>query len=209
MMTAPLRSLAPTAPLRHDAMRIAGRKVDTDERLDIVHPYSGRVIGSVPRGRAEHARDAICIGHGFKSKLTRYERQRILLTAAGKLSARKNEIARVIPAESGLSLKDSLYEVGRAYDVFTLAGQLAIHDDGEIFSCDITPHGKPRRIFTMRQPLLLVITATPPSTPPPNRGAHKTPPATATNNRVVLKPAEVTPLTALLLADVLYEAGLP
>jgi putative phosphonoacetaldehyde dehydrogenase len=208
-MTAPLRSLAPAATLRHDAMRIAGRKVDTAERLDVIHPYSGRAVGSVPRGRAEHAREAIRIGHGFKSKLTRYERQRILMTAGEKLAARKHEIAQVITAESGLSMKDSLYEVGRAYDVFTLAGQLAIHDDGEIFSCDITPHGKPRRIFTMRQPLLGVISAITPFNHPLNMVAHKIAPAIATNNRVVLKPAEVTPLTALLLADVLYEAGLP
>ncbi len=54
-------------------------------------------------------------------------------------------LALVITAESGLCLKDSIYEVGRAYDVYSLAGQLAIRDDSEVYSCDITPHGKPRR----------------------------------------------------------------
>ena len=65
-----------------------------------------------------------------------------------------SDTARRITAETGLSMKDSVYEVGRAYDVFTLSGQMAIRDDSEIFSCDITPHGKQRRIYTMRQPLL-------------------------------------------------------
>jgi putative phosphonoacetaldehyde dehydrogenase len=106
-------------------------------------------------------------------------------------------------------MKDSLYEVGRAYDVFTLAGQLAIKDDGEIFSCDITPHGKARRIYTMRTPLLGCISAITPFNHPLNMPAHKIAPAIATNNRVVLKPTELTPMTALALADILYEAGLP
>jgi putative phosphonoacetaldehyde dehydrogenase len=163
----------------------------------------------VPAGRPEHVREALSIGHGYRSKLTRYERQRILMTAGEKIAARRQELAELITAEAGLCMKDSLYEVGRAYDVFTLAGQLAIKDDGEIFSCDITPHGKARRIYTMRTPLLGCISAITPFNHPLNMPAHKIAPAIATNNRVVLKPTELTPMTALALADILYEAGLP
>src|SRR5690606_8423715 len=104
--------------------------------------------------------------------------------------------------------QDSLYEVGRAFDVFSLAGQLCIIDDGEIFSCDLTPHGKQRRIYTPRDPLA-AISAITPFNHPSNMVAHKVAPAIATNNCMVCKPTELTPLTALLLADVLYEAGLP
>ena len=68
------------------------------------------------------------------------------------LAKRRDEIALVITAESGLCLKDSIYEVGRAYDVYSLAGQLAIRDDSEVYSCDITPHGKPRRILHITRP---------------------------------------------------------
>jgi putative phosphonoacetaldehyde dehydrogenase len=199
----------PAAPVRREAMRIAGRKVACDETIDVLDPYTGRIVGTVPAGRPEHVREALAVGHGYKSKLTRYERQRILMTAAEKLAARRQEIAELITAEAGLCMKDSLYEVGRAYDVFTLAGQLAIKDDGEIFSCDITPHGKARRIYTMRTPLLGCISAITPFNHPLNMPAHKIAPAIATNNRVVLKPTELTPLTALVLADILYEAGLP
>jgi hypothetical protein len=97
----------------------------------------------------------------------------------------------------------------RAYDVWSFAGQLAIKDDGEQFSCDISPNGKARKIFTTRVPLLGVISAITPFNHPLNMVSHKLAPAIATNNRVVLKPTELTPLTALALADVLYEAGLP
>ena len=81
-------------------------------------------------------------------------------------------------------------------------------DDGQTFSCDLTPHGKPRKIFTLRQPLN-AISAITPFNHPLNMVAHKLAPAIATNNCVVLKPTELTPLTALFLADMLYEAGLP
>jgi len=195
--------------LRHEAMRIAGKKVDTPERIEVRDPYTGAVVGTVPRGRPEHVREAFKTGRAFKAKLTRYERQKILLTAAEKLAAKKDEIAAVITAESGLSMKDSLYEAGRAYDVFSLAGQLSIRDDGEIYSCDITPHGKARRIYTTRMPLMGCISAITPFNHPLNMVAHKVAPAIATNNRIVVKPTELTPLTCLLLADVLYEAGLP
>ena len=195
--------------VRHEAMRIAGRKVDTPERIEVRDPYTNGIVGTVPKGRAEHAREAFKIGKAFKSKLTRYERQKILMATAEKLAARRDEIAALITAESGLSMKDSLYEVGRAYDVFSLAGQLAIRDDGEIYSCDITPHGKARRIYTTRFPLLGCVSAITPFNHPLNMVSHKIAPAIATNNRVVVKPTELTPLTCLLLADVLYEAGLP
>src|SRR3546814_12377880 len=67
------------------------------------------------------------------------------------LVARRDEISDLVTLELGISKADSLYEVGRAYDVFTLTGQMCIHDDGEIFSCDLTPHGKARKIFTTRE----------------------------------------------------------
>lgn len=194
---------------RKEAMRIAGRPVETGETLEVFNPYTGEVIGTVPAARPEHVREAFKKARAFRPRLSRYERQRLLMATGEKLAARKDEIARLITAESGLCLKDSLYEVGRAYDVFTLAGQLAIQDDSEIFACDITPHGKERRIYTSRAPLLGVISAITPFNHPLNMVAHKLAPAIATNNRVVLKPTELTPLTALLLADLLYEAGLP
>jgi phosphonoacetaldehyde dehydrogenase len=194
-------------PLR-ESLRIAGRKVDTDGAIEVRNPFDNSVVGTVPRATPPLVREAFETAYAYQPKLTRYERQQILTTTAQKLVARKDEIARLIARESGLCLKDSLYEVGRAFDVFSLAGQLCILDDGQTFSCDLTPHGKSRKIFTLRQPLN-AISAITPFNHPLNMVAHKLAPAVATNNCVVLKPTELTPLTALLLADVLYEAGLP
>jgi phosphonoacetaldehyde dehydrogenase len=195
--------------VRHEQMRIAGTLVDTDEHVEVFNPYTNKVIGTVPAARPEHVRSAFAKAAAFKPKLTRYERQRILLRTADILAGRKEDFARLITAESGLCWKDSLYEAGRAYDVYSFAGQLAIRDDGETFSCDISPQGKARKIFTTRTPLLGAISAITPFNHPLNMVSHKIAPAIATNNRIVLKPTELTPLTALALADVLYEAGLP
>ena len=195
-------------PMRHEAMRVAGRKVDTKDRIPVHYPYTGEQIGSVPAGTAEHAREAFEIAAAYQPTLTRYERQKILLNVARIIADRKAELAPIIVAELGISLADALYECGRAYDVYTLAGQMCIHDDGEIFSCDLTPHGKARKIFTTREPLR-AISAITPFNHPLNMISHKIAPAIATNNCIVCKPTELTPLTAIWLADALYEAGLP
>ncbi|HJN24107.1 MAG TPA: aldehyde dehydrogenase family protein, partial [Rhodospirillales bacterium] len=194
--------------VRHETMRIGGKKVDTVDRIEVLNPYNGDVVGTIPRGTREHVEQAFEIAANFQPTLTRYERQQILIKTAEIIISRKDEISDVITAELGISKKDSLYECGRSFDVFTLCGQLCIQDDGEAFSCDLTPHGQKRRIFTTREPLA-AISAITPSNHPLNMVAHKIAPSIATNNCMVLKPAEVTPLTALILADVLYEAGLP
>jgi phosphonoacetaldehyde dehydrogenase len=200
----------PKLPVKaHEKMRIAGKLVDGEERIEVRNPYTGAVVATVAAASPKQVAEAFQIGNAYKSKLTRYDRQKILTNTAEILARRREEIAHLITAESGLCLKDSLYEVGRAYDVYLLAGQMAIRDDSEIYSCDITPHGKPRRIYTSRTPVLGCISAITPFNHPLNMISHKIAPAIATNNRVVAKPTELTPLTALLLADILYEAGLP
>lgn len=198
----------PIKPIGHQSMRIAGRKVDADDVINVHYPYTNEIIGTVPAGGAQHAREAIEIAAAYKSKLTRYERQQILFRAADLLVDRRDEFSDVLTMELGICKKDSLYEVGRAYDVFTLAAQMCINDDGEIFSCDLTPHGKARKIFTMREPLRMISAITP-FNHPLNMVAHKIAPSIATNNCMVCKQTELTPMSALLLADVLYDAGLP
>tara|TARA_R110001599_G_scaffold121206_1_gene292537 strand:- start:5680 stop:7098 length:1419 start_codon:yes stop_codon:yes gene_type:complete len=189
-------------------MRIGGRKVSTDDVIEVRYPYTNEVIGTVPAGNAEHAREAFEIAAKYKPKLTRYERQQILFKAAGLIRERRDQIAEVLTLELGICNQHALYETGRSYDVFMLAGQLTILDDGQIFSCDLTPHGKARKIFTKRGPLN-AISAITPFNHPLNMVAHKIAPSIATNNCMVCKPTELTPLTAIALADILYEAGLP
>ena len=193
-----------------EKMRIGGKKVDGENgTIDVFNPFNGDKVGSVPRASKGQVDQTMEIAMNFQPKLTRYERQQVLSKTADLLVSRRDEISDLITAESGLSKKDSLYEVGRAFDVFSLTGQLCILDDGQIFSCDLTPHGQKRKIFTQREPLQGVISAITPFNHPLNMVAHKIAPSIATNNRMVCKPTEKTPLTALLLADVLVEAGMP
>jgi putative phosphonoacetaldehyde dehydrogenase len=199
---------ASSRPIIKESMRIGGRKVDTPEVIEVRYPYTNEVIGTVPAGNAEHAREAFEIAANYTPKLTRYERQQILFRAAELIRDRREQIAEVLTLELGICKQHSLYETGRSYDVFTLAGQLAILDDGQIFSCDLTPQGKARKIFTKREPLN-AISAITPFNHPLNMVAHKIAPSIATNNCMVCKPTELTPLTAITLADILYEAGLP
>jgi len=197
-----------TNTIKHEPMRIAGKKIDAETKIDVLYPYTNKIIGTVPAGTSDNAKQALEIASKYQSKLTRYERQQILQKTAEELVRRKDEISDVITYELGISKQDSLYEVGRAFDVFSLTAQLCILDDGEIFSCDLTPHGKARKIFTIREPLR-AISAITPFNHPLNMVAHKIAPSIATNNCTVCKQTELTPMTVMLLADILYDSGLP
>ena len=196
-----------------NSMRIAGRKVGAersgDRTIPVFNPYTEKQIGSVPKATLEEVREAFAIGHHYKSNLSRFDRAAILNRAAAICNSRVNEVAQLITAESGLCLKDSMYEAGRVADVLLFGANEVLKDDGQIFSCDLTHHGKKRRVFTQRSPLLGVITAITPFNHPANQVAHKIVPSIATNNRMVLKPSEKVPFSAILFADILYEAGLP
>jgi aldehyde dehydrogenase (NAD+) len=195
--------------VRREAMRIGGERVHRDRVIEVYNPYSEQLLGTVPKATLDDVRHAFEIAKAFKPALTRFERAAILNKAAALIRARTDELSDLITAESGLCKKDSLYEIGRVSDVLLFGAQECLKDDGQIFSCDLTPHGKKRRVYTQRDPLLGVISAITPFNHPMNQVAHKVVPSIVTNNRMVLKPSEKVPLSALVLADVLYEAGLP
>jgi len=185
------------------------REARTGRALEVSNPYTREVVGAVPKATVEDVRRAIAAGAAYRPVLTRYQRATILNKAAELLRARLEPASDLITRESGLCKKDSIYEVGRVCDVLTFSAIETLKDDGQAFSCDLTPHGKNRRVFTRREPLLGVITAITPFNHPMNQVAHKVAPSIATNNRMVLKPSEKTPLSAIFLAEALYDAGLP
>ena len=199
--------------MRIEALRLAGEKVGADrsgERVIRVHnPFTGELIGTVPKATVDEVRRAFEIGLAYKARLTRFERSNVLNKAAALVRERTASIAALISAESGISMKDAVYEAGRVADVLMFGANECLRDDGQTFSCDITPHGRKRRVHTQREPLLGVISAITPFNHPMNQVAHKVVPSVATNNRMVLKPSEKVPLSALMFADLLYEAGLP
>ncbi|OAJ56794.1 phosphonoacetaldehyde dehydrogenase [Paraburkholderia ginsengiterrae] len=195
--------------VRHEALRIGGEKIFRDEVIEVLNPYDGTLVGTVPKATLADVRRAFEFARAYRPSLTRFERAAILRRAAEAVRARTEEIAALITAEAGLCKKDSVYEAGRVADVLVFGAGEVLKDDGQIFSCDLTPHGKKRRVYTQRDPLLGVISAITPFNHPMNQVAHKIVPSIATNNRIVVKPSEKVPLSCYLLADILHEAGLP
>jgi aldehyde dehydrogenase (NAD+) len=151
---------------------------------------------------------AIAAALSFHETPTRWQRFSILETTRQLLEARREEFARLITSEAGLCLRETRYEVGRALDVLRFAAMESLRDDGQAFSCDVSPQGKSRKIFTVREPLGCAVCITP-FNHPLNTVAHKLAPAIAAGTPVILKPSEKTPLAAIRLTELLYEAGLP
>jgi putative phosphonoacetaldehyde dehydrogenase len=187
---------------------IAGQAVSGDRWNDVSNPWNNEAVGRVACITGEQLDAAIRAHLAPAELLTRYERSRILNKTRDLLEARREEFAQLITKEAGLCLRETRYEVGRACDVLMFAAMEALRDDGQTFSCDISPSGKARKIFTLREPLSLVAAITP-FNHPLNQVAHKLAPAIAAGAPLILKPSEKTPLTAVRLVELLYEAGLP
>ncbi|TVQ01914.1 MAG: phosphonoacetaldehyde dehydrogenase [Balneolaceae bacterium] len=192
----------------HLSSYVAGEPIHAAKKLTVMNPYDNHVVGTVTAAGIEHVEQAISAALYGYQPMSRYERYSILDKAKQMLAERREEFAHLITAESGLCIRESMYETGRASDVLHFAAIEALHDDGEIFSCDVSPNGKARKIFTVREPLSLVVAITP-FNHPLNQVVHKLAPAIAAGAPVILKPSEKTPLTAIKFAELLYEAGLP
>ena len=107
------------ADIRRESMRIAGEHVVSERVIEVENPWNGALVGTVPKATVADVRRAFAAARGFRSPLSRHERSLILARTAERLAARREEISDLITAESGLCKKDTLYEVGRAGDVFT------------------------------------------------------------------------------------------
>lgn len=188
---------------------INGTAVETGEKLEVRYPWDNSLTGTAALIGPEHLEQAITNAlAGHVEPLTRHERFTILRRAAELVAEHREELAALICRETGLCIRDARYETGRTSDVLEFAAIEAIRDDGQVFSCDISPHGKSRKIFTTRQPVRLVAAITP-FNHPLNQVVHKIAPAIAAGAPMILKPSDKTPLTALKVAELLYEAGLP
>lgn len=187
---------------------VGGAPVEGEQRLQVRNPYTGDVVGEVIlAGRADTER-AIEAGSADHPPLSRFHRYEILQRARELLLEQLKEFSRLITSESGLCVRETEHEVGRAADVLQFAAIEALRDDGQVFSCDVTPHGKARKIFTLREPVRLAAAITP-FNHPLNQVAHKLAPAVAADAPLILKPSEQTPLTAIRFAELVYQAGLP
>lgn len=187
---------------------VAGKPVHATEKLDVSFPYDGRLSGTVGLAGEADVEEAIETALTHPTGQSRYERHSVLSRVRQLLEDRREEFAALITAESGLCIREARYETGRALDVLNFAAMEALRDDSQTFSCDISAHGKARKIFTLREPLDLAVAITP-FNHPLNQVVHKLAPAIAAGTPVILKPSEKTPLTAIRFTELLYEAGLP
>jgi putative phosphonoacetaldehyde dehydrogenase len=176
--------------------------------IEVRNPYTQETVGRVPSANQAAAEAAIREMRAARVRLTRHERQQILNRMAARIEAEAESISHLITSESGLCLKDTRHEVARSVDVLRFAAIQSLIDRSEVFPCDVSSLGQARRIYTMAQPLNLIVAITP-FNHPLNQVVHKIAPAIATNNKVILKPSLQTPLTAYRFAALAYACGLP
>jgi acyl-CoA reductase-like NAD-dependent aldehyde dehydrogenase len=192
-------------------MLIGGRWLPGNTRREVKNKYDGSVLGTIPLAEAtdvEHAIAAAQQAFPTMAAMPAYQRADILGKAVGLLKQRREEIARTIAAEAGKALKFARVEADRGIQSFTFAAEEAKRIHGETVPLDATPAGATHMGFYLRVPVGVVV-AISPFNFPLNLVAHKVAPALAAGNTVVLKPATATPLTAIILAEILQEAGLP
>jgi acyl-CoA reductase-like NAD-dependent aldehyde dehydrogenase len=199
--------MAITVPERK--LLIGGDWVDTGEWVDVKSPYSGESVGRVAKAGAGEARRAIDAAEmAMREPLPAHKRAEILVRVAGYLGKRHDEVARTISDEAAKPMKAARVEARRAMSTYTFAAVEARKLAGEVVPMDASQAGEGKLAFTLRPPIG-VVGAISPFNFPLNLVAHKLAPALAAGCAVVLKPASQTPLSALLLAELETEAGLP
>ena len=190
---------------------IDGQWVDGGPLLEVKNKYNGQTLSVLPTSRHEDVDSALAAAQSATSvmaELPTYKRSEILLRTATLITQKKDDFSRTIAAEAGKALKFARAEVDRAISTFTIAAEEAKRLHGETLPLDAVPAGEGYFGFWTRRPVG-VIAAISPFNFPLNLVAHKVAPALAAGNAIVLKPASTTPLTAVLLCQVLQEAGLP
>lgn len=179
--------------------------------IEVVNPYDDSVVGIVPEASADDVELAIAAaqkGFGEISSLPAYRRSEILAKTAEFITRDREEIAEIIAREAGKSWKFAIAEADRSAETFRFASQEARAEHGELVPMDASPVSAGRFGFYLRTPIG-VIGAITPFNFPLNLVAHKVAPAIAAGNAIILKPATKTPLTAIKLAELMVEAGLP
>ena len=188
---------------------IGGEWIETGDWIDVASPYSGETVGRVAKAGADETRRAIDAAEAaMREPLPAHKRAEILVRVAGFLGRRHDEVARTISDEAGKPMKAARVEARRAMSTYTFAAVEARKLAGEMVPMDASQAGEGKLAFTLRRPIG-VVGAISPFNFPLNLVAHKLAPALAAGCAVVLKPASQTPLSALLLAELETEAGLP
>src|SRR3954469_446913 len=188
---------------------VDGEWIETGDWVDVTSPYSGDVVGRVAKGGAAEARRAVdAAARAMEEPLPAHKRAEILVRVAGYIGRRHEEAARLISDEAGKPMKAARIEASRAMSTYTMAAVEARKLAGDVVPMDASQAGEGKLAFTLRIPRG-VVGAISPFNFPLNLVAPKIAPALAAGCAVVLKPASATPLSALFLAELEQEAGLP
>ncbi|MCW5982311.1 MAG: aldehyde dehydrogenase family protein [Bryobacteraceae bacterium] len=192
-------------------MRIGGQPVKTAAPQPVVLPYDGSEVGTVFRAAAAEVEAAVAAGRNaapLMREMTPAERSAILRKASQKAAERAEELAMAVSSECGKPIKEARVEAQRAVSTLEFSAEEARRLCGEVVPMEASPVGKGRMAMTVREPLG-VIAAITPFNFPLNLSMHKIGPAIAGGNAVVHKPASTTPISALLMAGIFEECGLP
>jgi len=190
---------------------IGGEWRSSDEVLEVKFPYDGTVVDSVYMAQPQDLEDAMAAAvRGFEitRKLPAYKRTEILQNLHRLMRERFDELVDVMIMEGGKNRKTAVGEMTRALQTIFVSSEEARRIGGEVFSIDWTPAGENRQGFTRRAPIGTILGITP-FNYPINLACHKIGPAIASGNAMILKPAEKTPLSSVILAELVLEAGYP
>ncbi|MCS1392524.1 aldehyde dehydrogenase family protein [Lysinibacillus boronitolerans] len=197
--------------MKETKLWINGQWHDAEESYELASPYNGEVIAHVAKASIQDVEKAIeGAQQAFQSfkKTTAYERAEILYKVVDKMRQRKEELAEILALEAGKPIVAGLAEIDRTIATYQFAAEGAKQSKGETVPMDAAPGAGDRIGWTKREPLG-VVSAITPFNFPFNLVAHKLGPAFAVGNTVVLKPATQTPLSAIVMAEIFREAGLP
>jgi glyceraldehyde-3-phosphate dehydrogenase (NADP+) len=192
-------------------MLLNGEWADRSEKIDVIDPFDSSVVDTVPKGSradVETALAAAVKGFEVTKRMTVYERAEILYRTADIISGRLEKFAKVIAREGSKTIREARKEAGRCVNTIKVAAEESKRILGETIPWDSFPGGEKRRGYYYRFPIGIILAITP-FNDPLNLVAHKLGPAIAAGNSVILKPATVTPLSAIKLVEALLEAGLP
>ncbi len=192
-------------------MHIGGKWMDSDDRIDVVNPFDGTTIDTVPKATPQDVSDAIATaakGAEVMRKMPAYERYQLLDRAARLMYERQQDLGRTITLEEGKVLAEGLGEAGRSAETITLSAEEAKRLTGETLDLSAASNGAGKFGFTLRVPCGVVVAITPFNFPL-NLVCHKVGPALAAGNAVIVKPASDTPLSAIKLVEILLEVGFP
>jgi len=192
-------------------MFIDSEWVDSEKKIQVRDPFDDSIVDEVPSATDEDAMralDAAERGFEVSKRLTVHERARVLYRTAEIISGRLEDFAVLIAREGSKTIREARKEVSRCVNTLTISAEETRRINGETIPFDSFPGGENRVGYYYRFPIGIILAITP-FNDPLNLVAHKVGPAIAAGNSVILKPATVTPLSAVRLVEALLEGGLP